>query len=136
MSSTVIFCLSLYIAVSPLAGFWLVTRKQESPLLKFVWPWFLPGCLPWTPLAMIAATTYFWLYPERHLTTMDRHGTEEEKAALQAYRSALASETVWHRLLVKLGRRPPTAARIQAEKDMDAMWDRYQARRDVDSSAS
>lgn len=67
------------------------------------------------PLAMVAAIICHWLYPERHMTTMNMHGTEEEKAALEAFRTALASETLWLRLMVKLGRRQPTAERLRVE---------------------
>lgn len=127
-SQTVLIWLGVYVVVSLPMVIFLGSRKKETILSKMAGMLFVPGVLVWAPMGMIAATIYFWLYRERHMTTIDRHGTEEEKAALKAYRSALASETIWHRLLVKLRRRQPTAERIQAEKDMDSVWDRYQAR--------
>jgi hypothetical protein len=119
---------SVYVVVAPLAIFFLASRKQESLLLKVIGPLFVPGILVWAPLAMIAATIYFWLYRERHWTVIDRNGTEEEKAALAAFRSTLSSETAWHRLMVKLGRRRPTAERLQAEEAVSQVWDRYEER--------
>ncbi|MBL9183802.1 MAG: hypothetical protein JNN17_16805 [Verrucomicrobiaceae bacterium] len=123
-SQTALIWLGVYAVVSPVVFIFLASKKKES-LFGLV---FVPGILAWLPLAMIAATFYYWLYPECHMATMDCHGTDEEKAALQAFRSALASETLWHRLMVKLGRRQPTVERMQEEAAIAAVWDRYHER--------
>jgi len=127
-SQTVLIWLVVYVIVSPLLVIFLGSRKRESFLIKIAGPLFVPGLIVWAPLAMIAATTYFWLYRERHWTIIDRNGTEEEKAALAAFRSTLSSETFWHRLMVKLGKRQPTAERLQAEAAVSLMWERYEER--------
>jgi hypothetical protein len=118
----------VYVVIAPLAVIFFGSRKRESFLTKTAGMLFLPGFLVWTPLAMIAATIYFWLYRERHRTTIDLHGTDEEKAALAAYRSSLSSETFRHRLMVKLGKRQPTAERLQAEAVIHEVWDGYHER--------
>lgn len=115
----------VYVVMAPLAIFLLASRQPESLLLKVIGPLFVPAIIVWIPVAMIAATICFWLYPERHRTTIDAHGTEGEKAALEAFRSALASETFWHRLMVKLGRRQPSTTRLQAEAAIAEVSDRY-----------
>jgi hypothetical protein len=127
-SQTVLIWLGVYVVVSLPMVIFLGSRKKETFWSQLVALVFVPGLIVWLPLAMIAATIYFWLYRERHMTTMDCHGTEEEKAALEAYRSALASESVWHRLMVKLGRRQPTEIRLQADAAVAAVWDRYHER--------
>jgi hypothetical protein len=126
-TDSIVFWAVVYVVISLPAVIFLGTRKVDS-FLNNISVMFVPGLLAWMPLALVAATIYFWLYPERHRTTIDVHGTEAEKAALEAFRSALASETVWHRLMVKLGRRQPTAERLRAEAAIHEVWDRYNER--------
>lgn len=106
----------LYVVLSPLAVWYMQSRFKGTVPEKLITVLSTPGCL--FVLLFIAAPLsipYFRLYPERHATTMDFEGNEDEKAELAAYRDALGKETLHAprrresrlRLSLQLGSRTP-----------------------------
>ena len=46
---------------------------------------------------------FFILYPEKHLTVVDAHGTDAQRAALGEVRSRLGQKKLWRRMAERLG---------------------------------
>jgi len=79
-------------------------------------------------LALPLSIPYFWLYPERHKTTIDANGTDAEKTALAEYRSALRRDSLWNRLLFPSGVRGASENRLAAEELIGRVWVDYHVR--------
>jgi len=131
MSTALIITLStLYVLVSPVSVWFMQSRFRGSLLEKLITLISTPGCL--FILFFIAgplSIPYFWLYRERHRTTIDFHGTEDEKADMQAYRAALSRETFLDRIRYFTGFTPASANRLAADQAIMQTWERYHSRK-------
>jgi hypothetical protein len=119
----------LYIVLSPVAVWFMQSRFNGSIPEKLITILSTPGCI--ILLFFIAAPLsipYFRLYPERHATTIDFEGTEDEKAELTASRLALRQETLWSRIMYSTGRHPASENRVVAERKINQTWQRFNER--------
>jgi hypothetical protein len=97
-----------YIAASFALNLWVTRRHENAWWSMLVYVVTAPGCLVIFAAAGIWSLPYFWLYPERHANLIDITGTDEQKAALDAYRKECAEYGLRRRLLEKFGLRPYT----------------------------
>jgi hypothetical protein len=126
----ILLCLA-YLIGSPLMAWWVQTRHKGSMLDKVVTLLATPGALiVLLLLALPLSIPYFWLYPERHKTTIDANGTDAEKTALAEYRSALGRETLWNRFLFRSGVRGTSENRLAAEESIGRVWKDYKTRKE------
>jgi hypothetical protein len=95
-----------YVAVSFVLNIWVTRRHENAWWAMIVYFVTAPACLVIFVAAGIWSLPFFWLYPERHAHLIDIKGTDEQKAALNAYRKECAKYGLWRRLLEKLRLRP------------------------------
>ena len=119
----------LYIVLSPIAIWFMQSRFKGSIAEELITVLSTPGCIfLFFFIAAPLSIPYFRLYPERHATTIDFEGTEDEKAELTAYRLALRQETLWSRIMYSTGRRPASENRVVAEQMINQTWQRFNER--------
>jgi uncharacterized membrane protein YqaE (UPF0057 family) len=120
---------ALYIVLSPLAVWYMQGRFRGLILEKLITILSTPGCL--FVLFFIAgplSIPYFWLYRERHRTTIDFDGTDSEKADMEAYRLALRGESFWDRVRYATGFTDASENRRAAEEAIMRTWELYKTR--------
>jgi len=79
-------------------------QSGENTLLKrLVALPFLPTFVFWVLILGCLSIPLYWLYPEKHRTTIDFEGTEEEKQKLLEYRAILSKKSLVRTLAEKLG---------------------------------
>ena len=130
MSIAWIISLSVFYLVLSVFGVWYMQgRFRGSILEKLVTIVSTLGCF--FVLFFIAgplSIPYFWLYRERHATTIDFDGTDDEKAELASYRAALRRETLWSRFMYCTGLRSASANRVAAQQAITQTWQRFHER--------
>ena len=81
----------------------LLVKGEDTLFKKLVSLPFLPTFVIWGLVLCCPSIPLYWLYPEKHMTTIDFEGTEKEKQKLREYRAILSRKSVWRRLAERLG---------------------------------
>ena len=78
-------------------------ERSKKNYYKLIQLPFAPAFILWLLILASFSIPYWWLYPEKHMTTIDFEGSEEEKQKLHEYRTILSKKGFVRRLAERLG---------------------------------
>jgi len=95
---------TLLVALSVVLHCYVAKHYDE----QWRWYWIVlnlttPGCVFALFLLAVLSGPYFFLYPERHMSYWDFHGTDEQRKALETYREDCAKRGIFRRAMEKFG---------------------------------
>jgi hypothetical protein len=88
---------------SPILNCWFHKHRPDTFAAGLVMWVTMPGCAVLLFVAAALSIPYFFIFPEKHASSIDFDGTEDEQRAMQEYRRAVARIPLWRRLLARLG---------------------------------
>jgi hypothetical protein len=98
-----IVLLCCYLVVSVPLNCWFTKHRPDTFGAGVVMWLTMPGCVVLLFVAAALSIPYFFIFPERHASSIDFDGTEAEQAAMQEYRRAVSRIPLWRRLGARIG---------------------------------